>query len=90
MGGLLCSGGGVGGLWSATCHFTSPEGDMRCKWAITSTTPHRKSTWAPTYGHHLSGKPPAPTPLRYLPTVTHWGLEITCLYLCHHFHIICL
>lgn len=29
-------------------------------------------------------------PLHSLPTLTHWGLEITHLYLCHHFHIICL
>ena len=31
-----------------------------------------------------------PSPLSSLPTTTRWGLEITYLYLCHHFHIICL
>lgn len=31
-----------------------------------------------------------PPPPSTLPTLTHWGLEITHLYLCHHFHIICL
>lgn len=67
-----------------------PEGDRRCKWAITFIPHHRNSTWAPTYGHHPAWAASCSSPLSSLPTMTHWGPEITGLYLRHHFHIICL
>ena len=88
--GLLCSGEGLAGCGWPPAISHPPEGDMRCKWAITSTTPHRNSTWAPTYRHHPAWEASCSSPLSSLPTMANQGLEITRLYLRHHFHIICL
>lgn len=71
-------------------HITLTEGDMRCKWAITSTPPTGTLPGPPPTGTIRPGKHPAPPPLSSLPTMTNQGLEITRLYLRHHFHIICL
>lgn len=88
---LLCSGGGAGGLWLPPPVSCLPEGDREMGVGHhLHSPPQELSTWAPPTGTIRPGQPaPPPTPCS-LPTLTHWGLEITHLYLCHHFHIICL
>lgn len=74
------------------CHLPAScllEGDRRWEWATTFTAPTGTLP-----GPHLQAPsgPGSPLflPLGYLNTSAHWGLEITHLYLCPHFHIICL
>ena len=83
-------GEGLAGCGRPPAVSQHEEGDKRREWAITSTTPPQELYLGP----HLQAPSGLGSLLLLPPQLSsdnaHWGLEITYLYLCHHFHIICL
>lgn len=85
--GLWLWGGRLLGCGRPPAVSYHPKGDTRCERAITSTAPHRNSTWAPTYVRHPAWATSSSSLSSYK---TYQGIKMTHLYLYHHFHIICL
>ena len=83
-------GEGLAGCGRPPAVSQHEEGDKRREWAITSTTPPLELYLGP----HLQAPSGLGSLLLLPPQLSsdnaHWGLEIKYLYLCHHFHIICL